>query len=207
MLAYAHENDVEPFLEPAAHLLAALLNDVGAWQPDGSGAQGRVGRQVDWHLACATLFVVKISLPPTRFFVPSGPSESQKAVGALPLLLELAGGAESEVAVAAAHGALKLLHLHPGDTAGVLGSRECASLMVPLLDPAAAAAQQVSIGGPGWNADVAPLMLLVLAGAAEARPALLRDHGDVLRPAVSACLEAIGDPGLRRRWAPLLRPS
>ncbi|PSC68021.1 serine threonine-kinase ULK4 isoform B [Micractinium conductrix] len=115
VLAYAHENDVEPFLEPAAHLLAALLNDVG-------------------------------------------PSESQKAVGALPLLLELAGGAESEVAVAAAHGALKLLHLHPGDTA-------------------------------------------------EARPALLRDHGDVLRPAVSACLEAIGDPGLRRRWAPLLRPS
>jgi hypothetical protein len=29
VLAYAHENDVEPFLEPALRLTAALLNDVG----------------------------------------------------------------------------------------------------------------------------------------------------------------------------------
>jgi hypothetical protein len=30
VLAYAHENDVEPFLEPALRLCASLLNDVGA---------------------------------------------------------------------------------------------------------------------------------------------------------------------------------
>jgi len=29
VLGYAHENDVEPFLEPALHLLTSLLNDVG----------------------------------------------------------------------------------------------------------------------------------------------------------------------------------
>jgi hypothetical protein len=32
VLAYAHENDVEPFLEPALHLCNALLSDVGEWQ-------------------------------------------------------------------------------------------------------------------------------------------------------------------------------
>ena len=29
VLAYAHENDVEPFLEPALHLCTSLMADVG----------------------------------------------------------------------------------------------------------------------------------------------------------------------------------
>ncbi len=40
MLAYAHENDVEPFLEPALHLLSSLLNDVGTLGWAGRGATG-----------------------------------------------------------------------------------------------------------------------------------------------------------------------
>ena len=77
-------------------------------------------------------------------------------------------------------------------------------------DPAAAAAAAAADEGPGraaapaFNADLAPLLLLVLAQVAEARPQLLRQYGASLRPAVAACLDAVGDPGLRRRWSPLL---
>ncbi|KAL4419367.1 hypothetical protein ABPG75_005869, partial [Micractinium tetrahymenae] len=162
VLAYAHANDVEPFLEPALHLLASLLNDVG-------------------------------------------PSESQKAVGALPLLLELAGALHPDTALAAAHCLLKLVHLHAGDAAAVLAVPDSLALLGPLLDPAAAAERAAVGEGPGFNADLAPLLLLALAAAAEARPGLLQEQGGALRSAVGACLEAVRDPGLARRWGKLLR--
>jgi hypothetical protein len=56
----------------------------------------------------------------------------------------------------------------------------------------------------GVNAELAPLLLLVLSGVVEARPELLRDYGGSLRPAVTSCLDAVGDAGLRRRWVALL---
>jgi len=142
----------------------------------------------------------------------AGPQESQKAVGALPLLLELAGCPLPEAALAAAHCLLKLALLHPVDAASVLATPECVGLLTTLLDPAAAAAAAAehqalgsgSNGGGGFHPELAPLVLLALAAAVEARPALLQDHGSQLRPALAACLEAVPDPGLKRRWAKLL---
>lgn len=134
----------------------------------------------------------------------------------LPLLLELASSAQHDTALAAAHCLLKAAHLHPGDAAAVLAEPESVACLVSLLDPAAsgstAAAAAASafaeepqqMAAPAFNADTAPLLLLVLAQLAAARPELLREYGASLRPAVAACLDAVGDPGLRRRWAPLL---
>lgn len=44
MLAYAHDNDVEPFLEPALHLCTSLMADVGErWQQAASVLAGLFG--------------------------------------------------------------------------------------------------------------------------------------------------------------------
>ncbi|EFN50874.1 hypothetical protein CHLNCDRAFT_141669 [Chlorella variabilis] len=190
VLAYAHENDVEPFLEPALRLCASLMNDVG-------------------------------------------PSESQKVIASLHVLLELAAGPDPDAALSAAHCLLKAAHLHPGDAAAVLATGDNVALLIELMGPrgaagsgAAAAAAGGAGGGSGggggeqqegwpqqqqpppqlaaFQADLAPLLLLVLAAVVEARPGLLREHGAALRPAVTACLQAVGDAGLKRRWARLL---
>lgn len=126
-------------------------------------------------------------------------------MGAVPLLLQLAGAPPPDTELAAAHCLLKLVHLHPGDTAAVLAGPGHASMMVPLLDPAAARARAAAGEGPGFNVDLAPLLLLALATAAEARPELLKEQDGALRSAVAACLEAVRDPGLARRWGRLLR--
>lgn len=123
----------------------------------------------------------------------------------MPLLLELAGAPLPDTALAAAHCLLKLVHLHTGETAAVLAVPEHLALLCMLLDPAAAAERAAAGEGPGFNTDLAPLLLLALAAAAEARPGLLREQGGMLRPAVGACLEAVRDPGLTRRWGKLLR--
>ncbi|PRW59606.1 kinase [Chlorella sorokiniana] len=185
VLAYAHDNDVEPFLEPALHLCTSLMADVG-------------------------------------------PSESQKVIAALHLLLELAGSLDPDTALAAAHCLLKAAHLHPADAAAVMAAPESMALVVGLLDQAAAVSSGAASGGergqqpqhgqpppePGeggeqpppltFHPDCAPLLLLVLAAVVEARPELLHHYGASLRPAVAACLAAVGDPGLKRRWAGLL---
>jgi hypothetical protein len=111
----------------------------------------------------------------------------------------------------------------------VLAAEANMQLLVELLDPrgggsgaAAAAAggalSALQLGGEqladqqqqqqrqqaAFHADLAPLLLLVLAAVVDARPGLLRERSALLRPAVAACLAAVGDPGLKRRWARLL---
>lgn len=137
--------------------------------------------------------------------VHAGPSESQKAVGAVPLLLELTGSPLPDTTLAAAHCLLKLTHLHASDAAAVLAVPGHLALLCALLDPEAAAERAAAGEGPGFNADLAPLLLLAAAAAAEAQPGLLREEGGVLRSAVGACLAAARDPGLARRWGKLLR--
>ena len=145
---------------------------------------------------------------------PPGPAETLKVIAALPLLLELAASAQPDTALAAAHCLLKAAHLHHADAAAVLAAPESMALLTSLLDPSAAGAaggeqppaplEQAPRGEPVFNTDRAPLLLLVLASVVECRPELLRQYGSTLRPAVSACLAAVGDPGLKRRWAKLL---
>jgi hypothetical protein len=155
----------------------------------------------------------------------AGPSESQKVIAALHLLLELAAGPEADTALAAAHCLLRAAHLHPADAAAVLATADNVALLVSLLGPAAPCTVSQQLVGQrqqqleqqqgqfeqgqqqqphGVNAELAPLLLLVLAAVVEARPELLRDYGGSLRPAVTSCLDAVGDAGLRRRWVALL---
>lgn len=145
-------------------------------------------------------------------------------VGELHLMLELAATAEPETAQVAAHCLLKAAHLHPGDAAAVLAAPENIALLVCLLDPTPAGGAAAGSQGqqqqergqpeaqqqlaqqarPAFSPELAPLLLLVLASVVEARPELLHQHGPSLRHAVGACLAAVGDPGLKRRWSPLL---
>ena len=158
----------------------------------------------------------------------AGPSESQKVIAALHLLLELAAGPEADTALAAAHCLLRAAHLHPADAAAVLATADNVALLVSLLGPAAPCPVSQQLVGQrqqggqqhqgqqqqqqgqnpqqphGVNAELAPLLLLVLAAVVEARPELLQDYGGSLRPAVASCLDAVGDAGLRRRWVVLL---
>lgn len=143
----------------------------------------------------------------------------------MPLLLELASSAEPETALAAAHSLLKVSHLHAAAAAAELASPDTAALLVSLLEAGATAPPQGSAerrsperrqrpqadsqqvqhpARPTFPTDIAPLLLLATAAVVEARPDLLRQHGAALRPAVAACLAAVGDPGLKRRWAGLL---
>lgn len=115
--------------------------------------------------------------------------------------------------------------MHPGDAAAVLAAPDSMALLVGLLDQAAAGSSAAARGGSGergllalsepgdvaeqaqlptFHPDCAPLLLLVLAAVVEARPELLHQFGASLRPSVAACLAAVGDPGLKRRWAGLL---
>ena len=141
-------------------------------------------------------------------------------------MLELAATAEPETAQVAAHCLLKAAHLHPGDAAAVLAAPENIALLVSLLDPTPAGGAAAGSQGqqqqrgqpeaqqqleqlaqqarPAFSPELAPLLLLVLASVVEARPELLHQHGPSLRHAVGACLAAVGDPGLKRRWSPLL---
>lgn len=291
VLAYAHENDVEPFLEPALRLCASLMNDVGGcllllpplcvwwvcwggeagcaprsttvsgWMVGGAAAAGGGGGvcffcmlRVQWCRVEKPLDKLPIPAPPRphsgtapcrahphclcarrapRLLRHAGPSESQKVIASLHVLLELAAGPDPDAALSAAHCLLKAAHLHPGDAAAVLATGDNVALLIELMGPrgaagsgAAAAAAGGAGGGSGggggeqqegwpqqqqpppqlaaFQADLAPLLLLVLAAVVEARPGLLREHGAALRPAVTACLQAVGDAGLKRRWARLL---
>ena len=142
-------------------------------------------------------------------------AESQQAVAALPLFLDIATQqpVDSDVALAAAHCLLKAAHLHPGDAAAVLLATPDAALQLAcLLDPAGGAAvaagqlplpHEQQLQREALHTDVAPLLLVVLASLVERRPQLLAAAG-VLRPALQACLAAVGDPGLARRWSALL---
>lgn len=160
----------------------------------------------------------QLALPPLS---PAGPEETQKVIACLHLLLELAGSPDQETALAAGHCLLKACHLHPGDAAAVLADPRSIALLASLLDPVGAPAKGASLGrhaaggtaglpqppgqqAAGFNADHSPLLLLVLAQVVEARPQLLQQYGASLRPAVAACLAAVRDPGLQRRWSKLL---
>ena len=234
VLAYAHENDVEPFLEPALHLCTALLSDVGGWQAGRHACQGACASlqtdpckcmDVVRHTGRVTATCHHLSWPSPSPAAPSaGPSESQKVIAALHLLLELAAGPEADTALAAAHCLLRAAHLHPADAAAVLATADNVALLVSLLGPAAPCTVSQQLVGQrqqqleqqqgqleqgqqqqhGVNAELAPLLLLVLSAVVEARPELLRDYGGSLRPAVTSCLDAVGDAGLRRRWVALL---
>lgn len=142
----------------------------------------------------------------------AGQEQSIKALSTVHLLLELASSPDGEVALAAAHCLLKVTHLHPAQAAAVLAEEANVQLLAGLLaqqcsDPCGDARRPTERQASACYADLAPLLLLLLAAAAEAQPALLHERGDVLRPVVFACLAAVGDPGLKRRWAHLLGPQ
>lgn len=127
------------------------------------------------------------------------------------LLLELASSPDGEVALAAAHCLLKAAHLHPAQAASVLAEEANIELLACLMAPQRKdasndAGRRTEQQATTCHADLAPLLLLMLAAAAEAQPALLHEQGTALRPVVHACLAAVGDPGLKRRWARLLGP-
>lgn len=248
VLAYAHDNDVEPFLEPALHLCTSLLADVGACACGatelGNGRCLSGTAAAPTPRACPSTAWCSMALNGSTVFVhvsqlactlpasssSPGPAETQKVIAALHLLLELAGSPDLDIALAAAHCLLKAAHLHPADAAAVLAAPESMALLVGLLDQAAVDGSGAGSGGsgsegrlalhgqqppepgepgeqlpqPAFHPDCAPLLLLVLAAVVDARPELLHQYGSGLRPAVAACLAAVGDPGLKRRWAGLL---